>query len=70
MELSEAARTAVEKGYAITRASWPDGLFVWPTNGPECCIISAKGQAPCPRWQPLAEDLIAKDWGIVKESRE
>ncbi len=69
MNIQEATRAALRLGCEITRGIW-EGLGIWikPTNSGECCIIGAKGQAPCPRWEPQAEDLMADDWQCVSVS--
>ena len=69
MNIAEAAKAC--KGYGwIARRSWYGHMRVCPTNEPECCIIQAKGQAPCPRWEPQAEDLVADDWEVATEEKK
>lgn len=71
MDIQKAVKEAMAEGCTMTRTAWTEwGLWIKPTNDPECCIIGMKGKAPCPRWQPQAEDLIADDWELVKESKE
>lgn len=66
VDICKAAREAVKTGQLISRAAWPDGLWVRPTNTDECCIIGMEGRTPSPRWQPAAEDLIADDWELAQ----
>ncbi|EHM46142.1 Thoeris anti-defense Tad2 family protein [Flavonifractor plautii] len=67
MEIQKAVRKAVETGGFITRPLWCGRLHIKPTNEPECCVLHGKGRAPCPRWQPKAEDLMADDWEVTTE---
>ena len=73
MYIHEAATKAFEDGKYITRRpSDPETCWAYtklePTNGVECVIVhnsKFRHQAPTPRWQPRAEDLIAGDWEVV-----
>lgn len=70
MNIQEATRQALETGSSIYRRHWVnEGLpmAITPTNTPACCIVSTTTKAPCPRWNPMAEDLLADDWDIRTE---
>ena len=66
MNIQKASKKAAERGSAITRDAWLDGLWVKPTDTDACCIIGIAGEEPCPRWQPTAKDLIAGDWKLIR----
>lgn len=70
MYIHEAVALAVKTGGYMTRPFFAEALHIEPTNLPERCILHAKGRAPCPRWQPGAEDLTADDWMVTKEGWE
>ena len=67
MNIQAAVKRAMESGGLIVRPQWNGCVHIKPTNGPECCICYGKEQAPCPRWQPQAEDLLADDWEVTTE---
>lgn len=65
MTIQEATAKAMEQGRAITRRSWKGHAFVRPTNTPDCCFLFGSGEAPGPRWNPKAGDLMADDWDVA-----
>lgn len=65
MNIYQAAVAASKTDSKLRRSSWPPGLWVWPTDKKDCCIVGMNGKDPCPRWQPRAEDLMALDWEVV-----
>ena len=67
MNIQEAVKRAMETNGLIVRPLWRGCVHIKPTDLPEGCICYGKGRAPCPRWQPQAEDLIADDWEITTE---
>ena len=67
MNIQKAVKEAVKIGGYIARREWAGALQLQPMDSPECCICSAKGRAPCPRWQPGAKDLMAEDWEVTTE---
>ncbi len=67
MYIYEAIKARTETKPFITRAVWEGRIYIDPTNGPEGCIVHAKNRAPCPRWEPSADDLTADDWEITGE---
>ena len=66
MNIQRAIKTAMAANSFITRAGLRGVFHIEPTNSPDCCIIYAKDQPPCPRWEPNAEDLAADDWEVTK----
>lgn len=69
MNISEAAKKAVEVNGYIYRANWKGIMQIRPTNEPECCFVYTIHQKyPTPRWNPQAMDLEADDWEITTES--
>lgn len=69
MNIQKAVQKAAEAEGLITRPLWCGCLHIKPTNDPECCVMYGKGQAPCPRWQPKAEDLMANDWEVTSRDQ-
>ena len=67
MDIQKATQKALEVDGLIARPFWRGYVHIKPTNSPECCICYGKGKAPCPRWQPQAEDLLADDWEVTTE---
>ncbi len=69
MYIHEAVAEAVKINGFMTRRSFNGCVFVRPTDTPDRCILYSclKGQAPGPRWQPGAGDLLADDWIAVTE---
>lgn len=67
MYIYEAIKARTETNPFITRAVWEGRIYINPTNGPEGCFVRAKDRAPCPRWEPSADDLTADDWEITGE---
>ena len=68
MDIHEAVLVAMSMRKCIRRHGPP----IWkkckiePTDSDEGCLIhSDYSKAPCPRWQPTAEDLMADDWMLV-----
>lgn len=68
MYIHEAVSAAVASGGYIKRS----GPVIWrkckirPGNtGGGCLLYSDFQEAPCPRWQPKAEDLMADDWVLL-----
>lgn len=68
MFIHEAVGLALAQKCCIRRK----GPLIWsrckvrPTNDLiDCCYLIAENKAPCPRWQPQAEDLMADDWVLV-----
>lgn len=68
MYIHEAIPLAMAKGKFMRRATsdfWSATEFE-PTDGVDGIIVHCKlNPAPCPRWQPGAEDLMANDWVLV-----
>ena len=67
MYIHEAVAEAIRIDGYIARPEFLTGLRIKPTDLPERCILTSKGKAPCPRWQPGARDLLADDWTVTKE---
>ena len=67
MNIQKATTAAMAIDGLITRLPWKGHLHIKPTDWPECCFAHTKEQAPCPRWQPKAEDLMAEDWEVTTE---
>ena len=67
MNIQKATIAAIAIDGLMTRTPWKGHLHIKPTDWPECCLVQAKEQAPCPRWQPKAEDLMADDWEVTTE---
>ena len=67
MNIQKATQKALEVGGLIVRPFWRGRVHIKPTNGPDDCICYGKGKAPCPRWHPQAEDLLADDWEVTTE---
>lgn len=67
MYIHEAVSLASESGGYITRRKFAKRVRIKPTDSDEGLIIAVKNQAPYPRWQPRAEDLIADDWMVTTE---
>ena len=68
INIVDAARLAADKRTRITRKAWEGHVSIMPTDTPDCCVAVSKiAKAPCPRWQPKAEDLMAEDWTITTE---
>lgn len=71
MTISEAILARTDEKPYITRAEWnapildgkPIDLKLFPTDTPDCCIITSRVCKSSSRgWQPQLEDLIADDW--------
>lgn len=67
MNIQKATTAAMAINGLITRAPWRGHLHIKPTDWPECCFAHTKGETPCPRWEPKAEDLMADDWEVTTE---
>lgn len=67
MYIQRAIRISMKCGGRIARPCFCEYLQIEPTNSDEGFILHGIGQAPCPRWQPSAEDLLAGDWEITTE---
>ena len=58
----------MKSGGRIIRPWFREFVQIEPTNSNEGFILhGAINRAPCPRWQPKAEDLLADDWEVTKE---
>ncbi|AYC70872.1 Thoeris anti-defense Tad2 family protein [Lactiplantibacillus plantarum] len=62
MELRKAIRMAQKNGRGIARRSqFPRPIWFIPTNTTEkIIVVGAHGLSS--KWEPSADDLIAKDW--------
>lgn len=67
MNIQKATKAAMAIDGLIVRKPWRGHVHIKPTDWPEACFVYAKEQAPCPRWQPKAEDLMADDWEVTTE---
>ena len=47
----------------ISRKSDPS-YYIHATNSPDCCVMCSY-KKKIPRWEPLFDDLAAKDWFVV-----
>ena len=73
MNICDATKEALSVDGWIRRPWGDTGRFIFakPTDTSDCCLVfAAKEQGerqkpPAKRWQPQAEDLIAKDWEVV-----
>ncbi len=65
MNIQEATKKAVECGGYIVPKKWAGRIKIRPTNSSNCCLVYSKNHAPCPRWEPDAEDLMADDWTVT-----
>lgn len=65
MFIHEAVQIALEIGACIVRRKYLRYHHIKPTDSDEGFILVGKEQAPCPRWQPKAEDLMADDWTVT-----
>ncbi len=64
MNIIKAIRKASKRNRYITRKVY-NGIKILPTDTVDACIAIKSDTDSCPRWQPLLEDLIAKDWEVV-----
>ena len=69
MYIHEAVSAALKTGLCMRRSGpqiWQK-LKVDPTNSDCGCVTYSdfSNIAPCPWWQPKAEDLLADDWILV-----
>jgi len=63
MVISEAIKEALKQGRGIARKSnMPNATLVIPTNTTNGMFIVTKNEDITPRWQPLADELMADDW--------
>ena len=68
MNIQKAVKKAMQIDGFITREPLRGCVQIKPGKYlPDCCVCYAKGQAPRPRWQPMAEDLMADDWQVTTE---
>lgn len=79
MNIYRATRIAGRKGKSIARRSWlrkGHGFMITPTNSDACTVILGTewgSQAPPKEilwpasrgWQPMLEDLAARDWVVI-----
>lgn len=47
----------------ISRKSDPS-FYIHGTNSPDCCLMCTNTEN-IPRWEPMYDDLAAKDWFVV-----
>lgn len=47
----------------ISRKSDPS-FYIHGTNSADCCVL-VRYKEKIPRWEPLYDDLAAKDWFVV-----
>lgn len=65
VNICEAVKIATQSNKKIFRDKWGNiGLYIQPTNGPECCIVYKNNKPSAKRWNPKAEDLTADDWNV------
>jgi len=67
MYIHEAILAAKKDNGRITRREFRDYIQIEPTDSKEGFILHGKKQAPGPRWQPSAKDLLADDWEVTTE---
>ena len=71
MNIQEATNSRTKDKPYITREVWCNtyrgaDLKVFPTNTPDCCVITSLAARGHRRgWQPTADDLIADDWFVT-----
>lgn len=69
MKLYKAIKKAEKHECYITRAKYLNvginHVRIKPTNSEKCCIVYKDNKPSAYRWNPTAEDLIAKDWIVV-----
>lgn len=67
MYIQRAIEKAAECDGRITRPEYRELFQIEPTDSPMGFIVHVKEQAPGPRWQPRAKDLLADDWEVTTE---
>ena len=68
MFIHEAVKKAMDINGYITRTGWPWEVRLRPTDDIGGILVLSKNyESPRPRWQPQAEDLMAKDWIVTRE---
>ena len=69
MNIYKAVKKARKRKRFITRKKYIRTMLanvkIKPTNSTECCIVFKNNKSSTSRWNPSAEDLVAKDWIIV-----
>lgn len=67
MNISEAAKLAVENGKCIITPEFKRYAKIKPTNGiGNCIVMNVDGSHQSKYgWQPTARDLIRNDWELV-----
>lgn len=66
MNIQAAATLAVDKGAAIYRDSFPNGVLVQPTQARSCLTLINHAGVATPNWQPTLNDLLADDWRVTE----
>ena len=67
MTIQEAIKKAMECRGRITRPQYREIIQIEPTNSDQGFVLHGQNQAPGPRWQPRAKDLLADDWEVTTE---
>lgn len=66
MNITEAAKKALETNGFICRQDECKFIRIKPTTSPDCCVVySNGGERSAVRWNPDAIDLTANDWQVV-----
>ena len=68
MNIQQAAQAAKEKNAAMRRRAWPEGFsnVILPFGTTVSCLVERSSNLYAAHWMPMAEDLIADDWGIAE----
>ena len=76
MNIYEAMKARTGDKPFLVRRKWVNelgtlslyGARILPTGAPDGCLLQSRvcgeRRPPAPRWQPLADDLLADDWEI------
>ena len=67
MNIQKAVEEAMKIDGFIVSPRWKGLVHIKPTNSQNGCILYGEGQAPGPRWQPRAKELMANDWEVTTE---
>ncbi len=70
MNIQEAVKEGMEQKKMIKRKSWKSPERLIPTNDPYNLMAGyvSSEKRVCRGWQPMADDLMANDWGVTSES--
>lgn len=70
MKISRAAKLAMRCNGYIRRKSSVFDSVIKPGNTGDCCVIYSPHKSPGKRWHPKADDIIARDWVVIKKAPE